>query len=265
MKKLITTFAVAFLTLGAVLFLLPQISNQIGKAKSRSVIEEFEEIKGNLEQTNPSDHQEDANEQAHIPESTSVLTKYSDNQQSNVNDTIAYHVDSERLFRDSTAYNERIKSHQYDLLINEYSYQNAALNLSDYGVPNNVYGYISSSVIDMDLPIYLGGNAENMSNGAAHLNFTSLPIGGESTNCVLAAHTGYIGRIFFDYISTLQYGDKVQITNLWNTLTYQVIEKRIRKSYESSDCYITDGKDLLTLITCAHGGTERWYVICERA
>ena len=64
---------------------------------------------------------------------------------------------------------------------------------------------------------------------AAHLTYTSLPIGGESTNCVLAAHTGYIGRIFFDYIRYLNVGDEVTVTNLWNKLTYRVTDKRVYK------------------------------------
>ena len=113
----------------------------------------------------------------------------------------------------------------------------------------------------MELPIYLGASEDNMAVGAAHLTNTSLPIGGKSTNCVLAAHTGYIGRVFFDYIRYLNIGDEITITNFWDTLSYRVTDKQNYKKYESSNCYITDGKDLLTLITCAHGGADRYYVI----
>ena len=178
--------------------------------------------------------------------------------------TVVYHIDADRLYRDSVAYNEKLKTHQYDLLINEHSYQQASLDLYDYGVPNNIYGYISATSIDMELPIYLGASEDNMAVGAAHLTNTSLPIGGKSTNCVLAAHTGYIGRVFFDYIRYLNIGDEITITNFWDTLSYRVTDKQIYKKYESSNCYITDGKDLLTLITCAHGGADRYYVLCER-
>ncbi len=100
------------------------------------------------------------------------------------------------------------------------------------------------------------------------MTYTSLPIGGESTNCVLSGHSGYIGRIFFDYLPNLNIGDEIVVENYWNTLTYQVTLKQINKSYESADCFITDGKDLLTLITCisdGHGGFDRFYVIAERS
>ena len=35
--------------------------------------------------------------------------------------TVVYHIDADRLYRDSVAYNEKLKTHQYVLLINEHS------------------------------------------------------------------------------------------------------------------------------------------------
>ena len=105
----------------------------------------------------------------------------------------------------------------------------------------------------MELPIYLGGNDFNMASGAAHMTCTSLPVGGNSTNCVLSGHSGYIGRIFFDYIPNLSIGDEITV--------------QIHKKDESADCYITEGRDLLTLITCVsngRGGFDRFYLISER-
>jgi len=84
---------------------------------------------------------------------------------------------------------------------------------------------------------------------------------------VLSGHSGYIGRIFFDYIPSLSIGDAITVENYWNTLTYKVIDKQIHKKDESADCYITEGRDLLTLITCVpngHDGFDRFYLICER-
>ena len=95
-----------------------------------------------------------------------------------------------------------------------------------------VYGYVSAPSIGLELPIYLGGNDDNMALGAAHMTYTSLPIGGESTNCVLSGHSGYIGRIFFDYLPNLSIGDEIVVENYWDTLTYKVIDKQINKSYE---------------------------------
>ncbi|SCX07929.1 sortase A [Ruminococcaceae bacterium P7] len=47
----------------------------------------------------------------------------------------------------------------------------------------------------------------------------------------------------------------------------KVIDKQIHKKDESADCYITEDRDLLTLITCVsngRGGFDRFYLISER-
>ena len=100
------------------------------------------------------------------------------------------------------------------------------------------------------------------------MSATSLPIGGKNTNAVLAGHTGYIGRIFFDNLRNLKIGDRVSITNYWNTLNYKVVETKVNKPNESGDCYLQKDRDLLTMFTCisdGNGGFDRYYVICERA
>ena len=55
-----------------------------------------------------------------------------------------------------------------------------------------------------------------MAKGAAHLSQTSLPIGGENTNCVLAGHCGFNGEDHFHCLSTLTEGDEVILTTLWD-------------------------------------------------
>lgn len=271
-KRILTIISVLFLLLGISFFVVPRISNEIGRQKAHSAIEQFEIIRQSVNNDTSVNNKASAEEvpdkkqKPEKKESAAGNTESGNQVKSKEESAVTvYHIDSARLYRDSAAYNEMLKTHQYDLLINEYSYQQASLNLYDYGVPDNIYGYITAPSIDMELPVFLGGTSENMDYGAAHLTYTSLPIGGESTNCVLAAHTGYIGRVFFDYISCLQIGDTVKITNLWDTLSYTVTDKHIYKKYESSSCYISEGKDLLTLITCANYGADRYYVQCERA
>lgn len=171
----------------------------------------------------------------------------------------------DRLYTDSVAYNKGLIKCQQSKL-NENSYTNAALNLSDYGIYNNQYGYISAPSINLQLPIYLGANNSSMNYGAAHLCYTSLPVIDDScntTNTVLAAHTNYIGRVFFDNIKNLNIGDTIRVTNFWNTINYYVISKDIYKPNESKNIYLSEGKNLLTLITCANNGKERYIVVCK--
>lgn len=246
------------------MLIAPKISNCVGEQIAHSTIEEFKTMKSSVSDEQPTEGESTTQEnEAEATESVSngsaenkEYTVYSESK-----------PDIARLRLDSIEYNRNLIKNQSQFLVNEKSYQKPAFDLSSYGITNGVYGYISAPSIGMELPIYLGSNDENMALGAAHMTYTSLPIGGESTNCVLSGHSGYIGRIFFDYIPNMNIGDEITVENYWDTLTYKVIDKQIHKKDESADCYITEGRDLLTLITCisnGHGGFDRFYLICER-
>lgn len=246
------------------MLIAPKISNRVGEKIAQSTIEEFKTVKSSVSDEQPTEGESTAQENKVEP--TESVSNGSI-------DKTEHSVDSEskpgiaRLHLDIINYNKNLIKNQSQLLVSEQSYQKPSLDLSSYGIISGVYGYISAPSIGMELPIYLGGNDENMSLGAAHMTYTSLPIGGESTNCVLSGHSGYIGRIFFDYIPNMNIGDEITVENYWDTLTYNVVDKQIHKKDESADCYITEGRDLLTLITCisnGHGGFDRYYLICER-
>ena len=114
---------------------------------------------------------------------------------------------------------------------------------------------------------YLGSTYQHLADGAAHLSQTSLPVGGMNTNCVIAGHRGWQGGSYFRYITDLEVGDQVNITNLWEILTYEVCEVKIINPNEAEEILIHPGRDLLTLMTChpyASGGRQRYLVICER-
>ena len=144
------------------------------------------------------------------------------------------------------------------------NYTYAALDLTKYGIYDNIYGYVSAPSIGLELPIYLGANDTTMSLGAGHLCYTSLPTGGEDTNVVLAGHTGYIGRWLFDSVVNLGVGDTVEVTTYFGSLKYTV-KKVMDKSPKDGDImFIEKGKDKLTLVTCIQGGAARRVVVCER-
>lgn len=117
------------------------------------------------------------------------------------------------------------------------------------------------------MPIFLGASYQNMADGAAVLSQTSIPIGGINTNAVIAGHRGWGGASYFRYITELEAGDEVIITNLWDTLTYIVSEVRIIDPSSVEDILIQEGKDMITLLTChpyASGGKQRYLIYCER-
>lgn len=75
------------------------------------------------------------------------------------------------------------------------------------------------------------------------------------------------GADYFRHIDRLQAGDMVTITNLWETLTYAVVDMEIIQPDQVDKIKIQPGRDLLTLITChpyASGGRQRLVVYCER-
>ena len=165
------------------------------------------------------------------------------------------------------AYNQRIFEEGQAGFNSVDAYETPSFLLSDYGLEEEVFGVIAIPSLEVEIPIYLGASAENLALGAAHLSQTSLPIGGKNTNCVIAGHRGWRGGAYFRDIPKLKAGDLVQITNLWETLTYQVNEVKIIYPQSSTALLIQPGQDLLTLMTCeyAPGGVKnRCLVICER-
>jgi sortase A len=174
---------------------------------------------------------------------------------------------NQALLSDMEQYNQRIYEEGQSGLCDAWSYQRPSFDLTAYGLETDLFGYIEIPAMDSKLPIYLGATSENMRKGAVHLSQTSLPIGGENTNCVLAAHRGYRGIPFWRDIEKIAIGDEVLVTNLWGQLTYQVTEIQIIYPNETDQILIQEGRDMLTLITChPYGGhgKYRYVVYCER-
>ena len=172
-----------------------------------------------------------------------------------------------KLWADMVRYNETIYTQGQAGLSCEYDYQKPSFRLSDYGLEDEVFGVISIPTMELEMPIFLGATEQHMAEGAAHLSQTSLPIGGENTNCVIAGHRGYNGASYFRYIDKLNVGDLVSVTNLWETLTYRVCEIKIIDPHDVTEILIQPGRELLTLLTChpyASGGRQRYVVYCER-
>lgn len=171
------------------------------------------------------------------------------------------------LWLDMWEYNKSLYESGQTGLSNPSAYEAPSFTLSDYGLPDEVFGVVSIPKLDVELPLYLGATGQHMADGAAHMSQTSLPIGGENTNCVIAGHRGWKGAAYFLYIPQLEQGDIVQVTNLWETLTYKVVETKIIYPDEVETIHIQPGRELLTLLTChppASGGKQRYLVFCVR-
>ena len=171
------------------------------------------------------------------------------------------------LLADLQAYNQRIYAEKQRNLTNLEACEVPAADLTAYGIEDEIIGVLEMPTMELTMPVYLGASDGHLAAGAAVLGNTSAPIGGMSTNCVIAGHRGWHGADYFRHIDRLQVGDTVTITNLWETLTYTVVDIQIIQPHEAEKIKIQPGRDLLTLITChpyASGGRQRLVVYCER-
>lgn len=164
-------------------------------------------------------------------------------------------------------YNRTIWEEKQAGLCDPWAYEQPSFTLGDFGMEDEIFGVISIPKLELEMPIYLGATAQHMAQGAVHLSQTSLPIGGANTNCVIAGHRGWRGAAYFRYITELEPGDVVIITNLWGELHYTVSETKIIAPNDVNEILIQEDRELLTLLTChpyASGGKYRYVVYCER-
>jgi sortase A len=123
-------------------------------------------------------------------------------------------------------------------------------------------GYISIAKLGVELPLYHGVSAEVLNIACGHLEGSSLPIGGESTHCILSAHRGLPSAKLFTDLDRMEIGDTFQITVLDREITYRVDQIRIVNPDDLSLLGIEDGKEYCTLLTCTPYGinTQRLLV-----
>ena len=101
-----------------------------------------------------------------------------------------------------------------------------------------------------------------MSIAVGHFQGSSLPVGGESTHCVVSAHRGLPTATLFTYLDRMEIGDTFYFTILDRTFTYEVDQIRIVEPHDTSLIQIEEGKDYCTLLTCTPYGinTQRLLV-----
>ena len=156
----------------------------------------------------------------------------------------------EKLYEELKCRNEELYKNKQANLVDPFSYEQPSIDLTEYGIKDNIIGYIRIPKMDIELPILLGANSSNMKKGAVHLTETSYPIGGENTNSVIAAHRGYGKALLFRNIDKLEYGDKIYIENFKEEITYEVYEIKLVTPDDIRELAIQEGEEIITLITC---------------
>lgn len=148
---------------------------------------------------------------------------------------------------------------------NDYDNDPEYVSLLNYD-ESGMMGYISVPCIDLELPIYHGTSESVLQSGVGHIAGSSLPVGGESSHCVLSGHRGLPSSKLFTDLDQVQIGNIFELTILNETYTYQVYKIEVIDPTDFSLLQIEEGKDLCTLVTCTPYGinTRRLLVMGER-
>ena len=117
-----------------------------------------------------------------------------------------------------------------------------------------IMGYIEIPSINVSLPIYHGTSDSVLQIAVGHLDWTSLPVGGESTHCVLSGHRGLPSAKLFTNLDKLAVGDTFLLRVLDEVLTYEVDQILIVEPEQVDALGIVPGEDYCTLVTCTPYG-----------
>ena len=118
----------------------------------------------------------------------------------------------------------------------------------------NIMGYVEIPSISCTLPISHGTSENTLLDAVGHLEWSSLPVGGESTHCVISGHRGLPSSELFTNIDHLEVGDSFYLHVLGQTLEYWVDNIAVVDPYDYSLLTIEEGKDMVTLVTCTPYG-----------
>lgn len=149
-------------------------------------------------------------------------------------------------------YNESLLTRPNDFLLSDDQKQTYSELLNLGG--NDVMGYIEIPSIKVALPVYHGTSEGVLQVAVGHLEWTSLPVGGESSHCVVSGHRGLPSARLFTDLDKLVVGDLFLFRILDEILTYEVDQIRIVEPHELKDLVIVEGKDYCTLVTCTPYG-----------
>ena len=111
-------------------------------------------------------------------------------------------------------------------------------------------GVIAIDKLHLRLPIYHGTSEAVLQTSIGHLEWSSLPVGGAGSHCVLSGHRGLPSAKLFSDLDKLAEGDLFTLNVLNETLTYQVDRIRVVEPADVTELQIVPGEDYCTLLTC---------------
>lgn len=162
--------------------------------------------------------------------------------------------DYETFWQAAVEYNKEMAStgNRFSLSEEEEEEYNKILDITGTGI----MGYVEIPSIQCSLPIYHGTDEAVLQIAAGHIEGTSLPVGGESSHCVISGHRGLPSAKLFTDLDQLVEGDVFMLRVMDEVLTYEVDQILIVEPYDLDALQIEDGKDYCTLVTCTPYGVN---------
>ena len=158
----------------------------------------------------------------------------------------------EEMWSAARAYNRALAERSTNFALSDAQKEEYEKLLDISGV--GIMGYLEIPELNMSLPIYHGTEESVLQIAAGHLEWSSLPVGGESSHCVISRHRGLPSAKLFTDLDKLQEGDVFVLRVLDEVLTYEVDQIRVVEPSQVSDLEIVEGSDLCTLVTCTPYG-----------
>lgn len=149
----------------------------------------------------------------------------------------------DELLEQARAYNEQLAGQDIDTDVLPYDEQLASS-------ADGVMATLRIAAIGLELPVYHGTDDATLAAGCGHVETSSLPVGGTSSNCVLAGHSGALSGRMFEDLRELAAGDIVELDVLGQTLYYRVESLAVVAEDDTQALQVQEGRDIVTLVTC---------------
>ena len=161
-------------------------------------------------------------------------------------------VEYERILRAAEAYNQNLAQNGVKFVWTDEERAEYEMQLSIDG--SDIMGYITIDKIGVRLPIHHGTEESVLQTAIGHLEWSSLPVGGESSHCIVSGHRGLPSARLFTDLDKMQEGDIFTLSVLDRVFTYQVDQISTVLPNELENLQIEPGKDYCTLVTCTPYG-----------
>lgn len=156
------------------------------------------------------------------------------------------------MLAEARVYNQELADHVSNGTLDDEMAQRYASTLDVTGT--GIMAYIEIPSLHCSLPVYHGTDEGVLQVAVGHLEWTSLPVGGDGAHCAISGHRGLPSAKLFTNLDQMVEGDVFELHVLGEVYAYEVDQIRIVLPHEVEELEAVPGEDLCTLVTCTPYG-----------